>query len=100
MHFEFRSVVSFCMTQHNLHGQEFVHDLGILLRDYNDGFGIILNKYVNMSLERHNGFFEPLGSFFKWFTNNVYFGNVLIGCFPTVGRYQAAFIGIRIRTRF
>ena len=38
MHFESRSVASFCTTQHNLHGQEFVHNLGILLRDYNDGF--------------------------------------------------------------
>ena len=37
MYFESCSVVSFCATQYNLHGQEFVHDLGIILRDYNDG---------------------------------------------------------------
>ena len=47
MHFESRSVANFCTTQHSLHGQEFVHDLGIVLRDYDDGFGIFLNKYVS-----------------------------------------------------
>ena len=47
MHFEYRSVASFSTTQHKLHGQEFVHNLGILLRDYNEGFGIFLNKYVS-----------------------------------------------------
>ena len=51
-----------------------------------------------MSLERHNGFFEPLGSFLKWLTD-AYFGSMLIGCFPTVERYQAACVGIRIRIR-
>ena len=46
MHFESRSVVRFCTTQYNLHGQEFVDDLEIHLRYYNDGFGIFFNKYV------------------------------------------------------
>ena len=47
MHFESRSVTSFSTTQYNLHGQELAFDLGIFLRDYNDGFGIFLNKYVS-----------------------------------------------------
>ena len=52
MHFEYRSVASFSTTQHKLHGQEFAHNLGILLRDYNEGFGIFLNKYVSWETQR------------------------------------------------
>ena len=55
--------ISFCLEflydSANLNGQEFVHDLAILLRYYNDSFGIFLNKCVldslNLSVAPSNG---------------------------------------------
>ena len=46
---------------------------------------------INMSLER-----ALLGRFIKRLTD-AYFGMMLVECFPTVERHQAACIVIRIR---
>ena len=46
---------------------------------------------INISLER-----ALLGRFIKRVTD-AYFGMMIVECFPTVERYQAACIGIRIR---
>ena len=51
-----------------------------------------------MSLERHNGFFELLGSFLKWLTD-AYFGNMLVKSFPTVKRYQAALLESELESK-
>ena len=64
MHFESRSVVSFCTTQHNLHGQEFFHDLGLLPRDYNDGWWDLLELIY--LLRRYNRFLKMVKMAHWW----------------------------------